>query len=205
MNKKITWRESFEMDFKKGDEVIFILDDDRFDWGIIDWDNEEVKLIKGPNKWHKYWWNQVVFACHDGFPIRKLSGADGSISAMKSIPVNMDEEIRFALEKENDEKERKICNLREGLNELLSISDLLFPHLRERIERWSRSIPKLTTPRRFGFGDPFIVECDQVQLFNPGNSGPNFWNHPLIETLVLRSGDGAVAHLWDLETVFFAE
>jgi len=63
------------------------------------------------------------------------------------------------------------------------------------------------TPRRFGFGDPWLIENVYGQVYNIGNDNEYFqyWDDTYIEPLVLTSKDGARAQLWDLPTIFAFE
>jgi len=79
------------------------------------------------------------------------------------------------------------------------------------------------TPTHGRFGDPFDFEAADTKIYNPGNSGPNYWarfwneltgyfsnQHRELayaneECLVLTSKDGAKAQLWDIPTIYFFE
>jgi hypothetical protein len=200
--KKNAW-ELFEEQFKEGDAVIVILDDDRYDWGTLDWDSVKIILRDpmGRRRAHTYRWEHVVIMCHDGFPVRKLLGADGSRSVMLE-KTEFPERVREILENENEIKEEKAGKLGEGLNLLQGKIGGLFPKLGKEIQKLEKLVPKF---RQFGILDPFWIECGKAQLFNRGNSGPQFERSPWIETLVLENADGAVAHLWDLSSIFYAE
>lgn len=73
--------------FKKGDEVWVITDEDDFIWGkLLDFNDEECELrFRGKEVWFR--WDCIRFISHDGFPVRSLTGADGSRSILKEIPV----------------------------------------------------------------------------------------------------------------------
>lgn len=69
--------------FKKGDNVWLITDEDDFIWGkLLAFNNEECALrFKGKEVWFR--WDCIRFMSHDGFPVRALTGADGSRSILK--------------------------------------------------------------------------------------------------------------------------
>lgn len=53
------------------------------------------------------------------------------------------------------------------------------------------------------FGDPFIIESVDSILYNPGNTGDNYWDELDEEVIKMTSKDGAIGCLWDLSTIFF--
>ena len=67
------WKERF----KVGDWVILIDDLDKMWRGkITGWTPTHCTLVS-PNRSRDFAWDEMRFACHDGFPVRKLLGADG--------------------------------------------------------------------------------------------------------------------------------
>lgn len=81
-NKIDAWT-LFHSLFKKGEEVWLITDEDDFIWGkLLDFNNEECALhFRGKEVWFR--WDCIRFISHDGFPVRSLTGADGSRSILK--------------------------------------------------------------------------------------------------------------------------
>src|SRR4030042_5273543 len=61
-------------DFKNGQSVIIITENERFDWGPLEYNKETVPLTSGLRPPRAYHWNQIVFMCHDGLPVRKVLG-----------------------------------------------------------------------------------------------------------------------------------
>jgi hypothetical protein len=63
----------------------------------------------------------------------------------------------------------------------------------------------MPSPTRYVCGHPFIVEAATCRIFNPGNAGPGFYSEWNEEGVQCFAPDGAIALLWDLETVFHFE
>ncbi len=87
---KLTAWQLFRRNFKVGDEVIVINDFDRVSWGTLGQVDGLGFLLKGAvyatprtvrrqdNRWLP--WDSIRFMSHDGFPCKRLLGADGSAS-----------------------------------------------------------------------------------------------------------------------------
>jgi len=89
--------ELFDRTFSEGDAVIVITEEDEWGWGTLrDIGDEGAQLYRGLKHCHIYW-SEMRFMCHDGFPVRKLKGADGS-RAIEKMPSQRDL-IRTVLEK----------------------------------------------------------------------------------------------------------
>ncbi len=164
--------------FKEGDEVIVIDDDDRVFWGKLN--TEELGItLRHAKRSHFLYWEDVRFMSHDGFPVRRLVGADGDPSILKEKSAK--DAIRAALTKEFSGREDKSSYWPTG---------------------YRRPIPSF----RGRFGDPFdvLVPCE-VELYNSGNTGWYWYGQDYEECLVLTAPDGARAQLFDLSTVFYAE
>ncbi len=73
--------------FKLGDEVIIITEDDKMFAGKIRWDDEGCSVRTPLGHHHHFCWEEVTMVCNDGFPVKKLIGADGSASALKEPTV----------------------------------------------------------------------------------------------------------------------
>ena len=75
--------ELFDRTYSEGDMVIVITEDDEWGWGTLeDVGDQGARLCRG-NRHHDIYWSEIRFMCHDGFPIIKLKGADGSASIEK--------------------------------------------------------------------------------------------------------------------------
>jgi hypothetical protein len=56
------------------------------------------------------------------------------------------------------------------------------------------------------FSDPFHIQgVFRSVLYNEGNQDPNFWYTDNEEVLELVAPDGATAHLWALNSVWYAK
>ena len=88
-------------DFKNGQSVIIITENERFDWGTLKYNKETVTLTSGLRPPRTYHWNQIVFMCHDGFPVRKVFG---KFPEMERRFENVPGLFRAALAMENLEK-----------------------------------------------------------------------------------------------------
>jgi hypothetical protein len=209
--KNITWQELFTRDFKDGDDVIVVTEDDKFDWGMLRIGEKSIKLVhgadrKGKEMGHEYSYFQLTFMCHQGFPIRKLTGADGSQSVLKEDASDVQEAIRYELDEINSQKDTQRHEKIQGLDDFESVINFILSDSKKNIsEKIEKLRPKKVLPTKFGFNDPYFVEASEVKLFNCGNSGLKFNYSSFIETMVLVSSDNAKAHLWDLASVFFAE
>jgi len=79
--------------FHVGDEIVLITEDDRWFWGILHGWTQDVCILRKPRRQstREVAWENVAFMCHDGFPVSKLKGADGSAS------IELEEDIREGL------------------------------------------------------------------------------------------------------------
>lgn len=79
--KPTAWQ-LFEQHFSVGQEVIAIFEDDTYVWGkLVGVDIQGCILQKVTTGKSKFFpWCTIRFMCHDGFPVRKMFGADGSES-----------------------------------------------------------------------------------------------------------------------------
>lgn len=59
--------------------------------------------------------------------------------------------------------------------------------------------------RRYGHGDPWLLECASEQLWFPGCSWEDYEKTGQGETLILIAPDGAQGQLYDLDNIYFAE
>jgi len=117
-----TWDLYYSM-FKDGDEVIIITEDDDYLWGSVTAINAGA-ILSRPNKEDKLVpWEDIRFMSHDGFPVKKLMGADGSNLIELLDTTDTQEAIRQAL------AYKKICKINACNNEAISNSDECHDHL----------------------------------------------------------------------------
>lgn len=206
--KKINAWKLFENFFKPGDEIIAITDDDLFMWGkLISWNDNFFLLSNFKGEEEEITWERISFMCHDGFPVRKLRGADGGGSILLEDASKVIEAVRKALVEENKDRIDKKEALISEIN-MLSISGQNITQEAQNIKSRLGSKSELNypgPPKKIIFRHPFEAKGVRMELFNPKNSGPLYRDSPFIETLVLYGADGSAAHLWDLESLFYAE
>lgn len=181
--------------------AVIITEDERFDWGILQYTEDTVTLTSGLRPPKTYHWNQIIFMCHDGFPVRKVLGKyPGREVSREDIPGL----FRAALAAENLEAMERKASVVHGVLGLpeIDMEDISpgFAQAQEDMQAEVEPFERLLT--RFRFGDPFEVEAHRIQLFNPGNVGPQFYLNPAEEVLRMMSKDGALAHHWQLVNVF---
>lgn len=96
---KDAWRIFCEC-FKEGDEVFVVSDDDEVFWGRLgpleEQDSDFVLHRPGGIK-HSIPWMATRWVSHDGFPVRKLLGADGSASIEKDISQGVNQNLLEAI------------------------------------------------------------------------------------------------------------
>lgn len=98
MSDQVDQWDLFHSQFKDGEDVVIILDDDTARQGKLT-AIEQGALIQPPGAKVPtlYHWNRIQFISHDGFPVRKLLGADGSETIAKLDTTNTELAIREAL------------------------------------------------------------------------------------------------------------
>ena len=175
------WR-LFWNTFTQGEHVVIVTDEDEFFWGGLGKVTGEGLMLEAQglfggkliNK-RVFLWDEIRFMAHDGFPVRRLMGADGS----KSI-----ERIGTG----------KTHNL------ILALLRTPSPPVEYGgVDDWIDESPSGTAV----FGDPFIIEDVSMKLLNPGNTGSEYWeDHPYEEVIVCKSKDGAAGLLYDLSTIY---
>lgn len=175
--------ELFKSQFKEDDEVIAIMDNGRVVWGKLGFDDDGISLGKGKGIASvKAKWTDIRFLAHDGFPVKKVMCPPTDDLLDKLDTTDTQKFIRNAID-------YTVCGrcpklIKEDSN------DWLCPDCRKKI-------PK----RAMGFGHPFLIEDVSAILINKGNTT----DFRFVETIVLESRDGAIAHLWDLESIFYFE
>ncbi len=195
--KKDAWT-IFDECFKNGDEVVVILDNDTIYWGTLilhqgDAKNKIFDLFnRVSGKETNLHWENVLFISHDGFPVKKLTGADGSQLIEQIDTTNTQTLIRKALT-------HNLCDMCGKKVENLKFDAIGGDHYL-RCQKC-----ELGEQRRksFTFGDPFIVEGVTGEIINTGNAGPRFWNSDYEECLVLESKDRAKGILYDIPHIYY--
>lgn len=231
--KSPTAKELFDSMFNDGDEVVIITALDEYDHGKMSIADDGIVLrhINRPDKF--YHWVEVRFMAHDGFPVKKLMGADGSESIEKSsfsesnqdiikkVLLSDDQsEIKELLDKlknTNIKMEESQLELKKFLASIPSHSSAV-KSANERmrsneLERRANETPSAhyetghRTSRRYSgrMGDPYEFENVYMQLIHTGNCGPQWWLHPYQEVVVLSSSDQARGLLWNLPTLYELE
>lgn len=88
----------FHSQFKDGEDVVIILDDDTARQGKLTAIEQGALIQPSSAKVPTlYNWDRIQFISHDGFPVRKLMGADGSEAIAKLDTTNTETAIREAL------------------------------------------------------------------------------------------------------------
>jgi len=213
----------WERDFKKGDEVILIDDNTMFDWGTLDYNDQEVILSSGLRPARRYPHHKIVFICHDGFPARKfLAPFPKEKFETELVP----EVMRAALAAENSDRLKQEMKFfvraaqtlgvaeksfyeHETIKSALSILETLaYPiislheRIKERINRRDSGMPGY----RCGYGHPVEFNPVEMQLFNRGNFTSWFWsNHSQEEVLRMTCANGLIGQLWDVSGIYHFE
>ncbi len=104
MIKSIDGWKFFYDNFKDGQRVVIITDDDEIFAGRAEFTKLGVSITPTRNKKRFFYWNEVEFISHDGFPVKKLLGADGSSSIEKLDTTQLQEELLGSLSEFEDEK-----------------------------------------------------------------------------------------------------
>jgi len=100
------WKLYWNM-FQDGDEVVIITEDDKMAWGEIKARGNGCWLKRYCYKDKFFDWDEIRFMAHDGFPVRKLMGADGSKNIEKLQTEDVQNQIREGLGLEYEEKKLK--------------------------------------------------------------------------------------------------
>jgi len=218
MKKQIDAWTLWDSMFKEGDNIILITDDDEFKWGKIKRATEgSLDLKTGQRPVEVIDWDDIRFMAHDGFPVKKLMGADGSQLIEQLDTTNTQKTIRQALEAKRCPRCRKFV-----------LVDSLRPVKYKAYSRWSRTRkPRWDrehieckkcrsrkgnpdgdiferNPFTLVVGDPFLIENVDAILMNAGNLWkPGFESWMYEETFVLQAKDGAQGLLWGLPTCYY--
>lgn len=180
--KKVTAWDLFEKIFKQGDEVVVITDYDRFHWGKLSYNFTNCTL-KRPNKEEVIPWHNVRFISHDGFPIKRLTGADGSKLIEKINTADVQATIKNAL----------VFSLCKDCGKLT-----------ENIYRCDSCQKIADKVRSMRVGDPFDIEGVYPVLLKEGIWGLS-GNNSEAECLHLVAPNGAIGQLFDLPSIYMFE
>lgn len=209
-NKINAW-DLFEKTFKENDEIFVISEYDEIYWGKFKYgangiESDHFFLTQLDGSIKTLFWLGIRFISHDGFPIQKLKGADGSIS----IETVDTKDIQKAIVSLATQSLCPICKklVSAGLVNYYRRPRVLNKNNRhvKVCHKCHNDIMGINLPKGYSlvFGDPFLVENVSVQVFNPGNNGPVFWgNHPFEESLLLSAKDGARALLYDSKSIYY--
>jgi len=141
----------FKKLYKQNDYVLVIDEFDKRFFGKMKYDDEGLHLTKIDGIRKYLYWDQIRFMCHDGFPVKKLLGADGSDTIELESPVDLNKLITYL------------------------------------------------SAKRLVFSDPYMIEnvtSKYIQTYDG-----NFTE----DILLLKSKDGAVGLLYDLNRIYYHE
>ncbi len=187
-----TGKDLFDACFEEGDEVVVIDIDDNLWWGRLKnittrglevrkggW----VRSFIGDKK--KLEWDDIRFMAHDGFPVRKLMGADGSRTIEKLDTRETRTAVRAALKQEfPSQPERRTVRFGDPFDAECVSTRLYHP---------GNSGPE--------YWDQFYNRTLQ-QYYSPEHRQEAFDKE---EVIVMEAVDGAKAELWDLTTLYMFE
>ena len=190
--------ELWQAQFTDGDEIIVLDEDERIWRGPHKATHDHLIVNPGKIREVRLDWEDVAFVAHDGFPARKLMGADGSHTAELIDTTETTAALRqffymvnVMVDESKSEKARKAAEAAE----------------RARREETAAYIEQSRKRGIFsaGFSDPWWIEGVEGVLHFAGNDGPEHWVEDDEEVLVMRACDGARAMLWSVRTVFCIE
>lgn len=192
-SKKMNSWTLFNRMFKLGHEVILITDEDKFDWGAIaEITDDGITLKRTWKKGKERKWENVTFISHDGFPVRKLppSPSDAHVEKLLSDPKIKD--LKGAIRKALAFNTCAECGV---VMKDTSTGGFGIDCTGCEAKRKKR--------QSFTGGHPWQIEGVTSDIFNIGNECDYYWsNHPLEETIVMKSKDGLGGQLWDLPAIF---
>jgi len=186
----------FRSMFKDGDEVVITTDEDEFHWGVLTIGDLGCDVKRPGHKPVYLEWDVIRFMAPDGFPVKKLMGADGHKSIMGLDTRDTRRAIRQAFTFDFCTK----CGHRHQ-NGKGKWCDVCRGTARLRPKRQRDGFV-------YRFGDPFEVHFNRAVLLNPGNNFATLgweiddytYSWQWEEVLVI---DGQ-ALLWDIPTIYVA-
>ncbi len=197
-NKMNLWTLFFS-NFKINDDVVLIDHYDKIICGkLVNVDTKGYTIKRWGETGSEYYFPfiQVRFMSHDGFPVKKLTGADGSYLIEKLDSVDPEEMLKEALSKE-------FCpNCQENL-----VHIELDGYVNQECWDCHKKENKIKIERQkeagIVFGDPFMIEGVKAEVFNHGNR-EKFWHDSAFEeVLSLKAKDGACAELYDFNSIYY--
>ncbi len=192
--------------FRKGDEIIIIDDDDRVRFGVIGEITDAWFVLKPRGGQSGYIrWDNVRFACHEGFPVRKIMGDWRSVQKLRGRTSAA--KVRSALIAEfGDERYKSAAD--ELAQHIASNVAYIIEKLTDKEnEGKALDVRYVRRPTRTVFGDPFMIDEVATVLVNPGRTiyEPVGYELDYEECLAMCSGDGACALLWDTPSIIGIE
>ncbi len=173
----------FESCFEKHDEVVAIDVFDVIHWGRLeDITDYGCELVRPGGHRQQLSWDDIRFMAHDGFPVRKILGADGSSTIERLDTADTQAAIRHSLGMEFPR--RQLSRLRFGDPfDVEPTEARLFHSGNSGLDYWGK----------------FAGPCGYY------SEAHRELGHENEEVLVLRSKDGAMAELWDMTTIYMVE
>lgn len=174
--------------FKGGDSIIFIDAWDVLYYGTLMYlpgpEGFKKFILKSlTGKLERHSWADVRFMSHDGFPIKKLTGADGSKLVEQIDTTEVQQAIRNVID-------HILCY---NCKTMILEEDAI----KRRGDYYCSTCVKTIV-----FRDPYIIEGVNALLLNKGNEGEFFTNHPDEECIFLTAKDGAKGILYETSTIF---
>lgn len=209
--KEISGNDLFEGMFKIGDEVVAINDEDRFYWGKLQsYDAHGFALSKGKGIASvKLDWEEIQFIAHDGFPVQKLLGADGSEKIVLEDTKDIQGIVRRVLDGEICEGCSKIveetyqAEAEDAAQEfqILTSSTQLYD-----IQQVCAACIESGKYHKYVIRHPYLIEDVQSTLFNKHNLGLSnsdaFYENKE-ETILMKAKNGAGGLLWDIPSIYY--
>ncbi len=205
----------FRKTFKEGEEIFVVGEYDEIYWGKLKNAKGGIKaktffLIQLNGTEKELDWSNMRFFSHDGFPVRKLKGADGNTSIEELNTSNILKAIIVLATQEQ-------CP---ACSNFVNKSSMVTPrnprivedgHVVDICKKCNNSLQQKMNDIRLSirnglsmvFGDPFLIEDVFIKVFNPGNNTPEFWNSQLEESLLLSAVDGSKALIYDTPTIYY--
>lgn len=137
------WRENFKIN----DKIVLVDENENLVGGILSDESEDGCWVKDFLKKEEFFyrWEDIKFIAHDGFPVKKLLGADGSRSIEKIDTSAIQEAIRESFSSSGDylgtikSKEGyercNNCSLYVRANNLVKVQHLAYLHMKPNIRR----------------------------------------------------------------------
>jgi hypothetical protein len=191
----------FTEQFKWGDRVIVVHSDCKLYFGRFLGFNER-EIVVGSKR---YSWDDIVLIAHDGFPCKEfhmslsleqfdeVDNWESVLELYKAMGVpleGLDESKSFQSQARQLKRVVMDEKMRVGKEIAKGMADRMLQ--KEEVERRARNHTRVS---HVGFGCPFEIVGVQASLLNPFNGLTDDFE----ETLYMKSDDGAVGMLWNLE------